>query len=96
MFFIQLLFGRTHIFSPVEQCADDTIFGRYGMVAIPLQILVGVSCLPVYSGQQTSISLWDDKSVQEGHSTICSGVFSNKLYALIYGIDMCEELFLMG
>ena len=35
--------GGTNTFSPVKQCTDGTIVGRYGMVAIPLQILAGVS-----------------------------------------------------
>ena len=30
----------------------------YGMVAVPLQILVGMSGLPVYCGWQTSITFW--------------------------------------
>ena len=58
------------------------------MVAVPSQTLVSMSWLSIYSGKQTAISLWDDKSVQEGHRAICSGVLGGEMYGLIYGIDV--------
>ena len=36
-------FGGTYIFGPVEQFADDTVLVRYGMVAVPQQVLISVS-----------------------------------------------------
>ena len=41
---------RTYILGPVQQCADNTVLGRYGMLAIPLQVLVSVGGLSLHSG----------------------------------------------
>ena len=63
LFFMQMLLVGAHSFSPVMQCTDNTVFCRYGMVAVPLQILVSVGRLYVYSFHQAAIRLWDDQCV---------------------------------
>ena len=42
----------------MQENPNNTVFISYGMVAVPLQILIGVGGLSVDCGFQTSITFW--------------------------------------
>ena len=55
MFFFQQLLIGTDVLCPVQECAYDAVLVVYGMVAVPLQILICMSGLSVDPGFQASI-----------------------------------------
>ena len=61
------------------------------MVAVPLQIWVSMSVLPVYCGWQTSSTIWCYQNVQKWHGPISFGGFSCEFYIFINWIDVVDE-----
>ena len=80
----------------MKQCTNYTVLRGYGIVAVPLQILVSVNWFSNDSGNQAAIRLCDDQGVQKGQRTICFGVLSKELYAFIYGVDVIEKFFFVS
>ena len=60
-------------------------------MAVPLQIQSSVGGLPVYCCIETAIMHGYNQDIQEGHGTICPGIFTRELNALAYRINMIQK-----
>ena len=85
-FFLQLVWARTDGFCPVELSPYHTIFRWYGMMAVPMQILVCVCWLSLDSGLESAIFIWCDQHIQKGDGAIFTGFFRCELYVIVDGI----------
>ena len=64
------------------------------MVAVPFEVLVCVSGLPIYFCLQASIILWFDQCVQEWYGPIIPGVFNCELDVAVKRVYMMEKTLL--
>ena len=64
-FLLQAILVGTYGLSSVEESSNNTIFGRNGLMAVPLKVLVRVGWLPVYRCFKPAFFIWADQNVQE-------------------------------
>ena len=78
--------------SPMEKGAHLTVFGCYSMVAIPMQILVSVSNLPVDRGVQPAFFIRCDEHIQKGYRPIFISFFTCEVDVVINRVKMLQEV----
>ena len=63
LLFLQLEWTRADGFCPMKQCPSHAIFGWYGMMAVPMQILVCICWLSMDSGLESALFIWSNQHI---------------------------------